>query len=706
MHLRRPRRTCKSGAAVDRVQKVSWIVVGMWICLGGPPWAWGQSPEEEWRRCLECHANPALPGYDEQGRPRSVFVDEKALKASVHRSLRCTQCHTDIDPRERFHPRYTKPVECGACHLERRLPQAPAFPEAIFKSYADSIHGEAAARGDPDAPRCADCHGHHDIQRAEAPSSRVARANIPQTCSRCHSDPQVVASHRIPKGQTLLYYLNSVHGRLLQEEGRGPKPSAVCTDCHGVHGIRPASDPNSQVARPHLPSTCGQCHRSIEEEWRRSVHGQAWARGIKAAPLCTDCHGEHNIRSPQDPLSSVYPTHVVVTCSRCHENALLQRRLGLPTLRLSTYRRSFHGIMNRYGVSQVAHCASCHGAHNILPSSDPRSSIHPSNLPQTCGRCHPGIGKGVSLGQVHLIGTRTANPLYWMVKVLYQALILALVGFFVVYVALDLLNYARGRPSHALPRPRPDDPLAQQYVERFTPSEKWQHIVLVLSFTLLMVSGMPLSHPEAAWAERLLSFPGGTALRGILHRIGAVMLMGLSLWHLLYLTTPRGKEQLRALLPTRKDFADILQMLRCYLGLSRQKPRFGRFSWIEKFEYYAVVWGSAIMVLTGLLMWFEAWALQWLPLWAWHVARLVHSYEALLAFLAIIVWHLYHVHFKPGVFPMSWVWLTGRISLRHLEEEHPLEFEALQEGRGQEESRGEGRKEGDDRRREGAEGSQ
>jgi probable HAF family extracellular repeat protein len=207
-------------------------------------------------------------------------------------------------------------VECGSCHLEKRVARAPTFAQAIFKTYADSVHGEAVARGNPDAPRCADCHGYHDILPPDNPRSRVYHANIPQTCARCHSDAQLVEWNRIPKGEVLLYYERSVHGQLLQQGKRGTssapgKLPAVCTDCHGVHGIRRATDPNSTVARAHLPETCGKCHESIFREWQASIHGQAVAQGIKQAPVCTDCHGEHTIRSPQDPESSVYPQHIV-----------------------------------------------------------------------------------------------------------------------------------------------------------------------------------------------------------------------------------------------------------------------------------------------------------------------------------------------------------------------------------------------------------
>lgn len=638
--------------------------------------------EQETQACQQCHGKPGLYGFDVQGRRKSVFVDLNTFRYSVHKSLRCTQCHTDIDPTQLPHAKHAQKVQCGSCHLEKRLAQAPTFQQAIFKIYADSVHGEAAARSNPDAPRCADCHGNHDILPSSNPRSHVYHANIPQTCARCHSDAQLVEWNRIPKGEVLQYYERSVHGQLLKQGKNGAssapgKPPAVCTDCHGVHGIRRRDDPNSTVARANLPETCGKCHTGILKEWQESVHGQATAKGIKEAPVCTDCHGEHTIRSPQDPESSVYPLHIVATCSKCHENQRLQRAIGLPTLRLSTYRQSFHGIMNRYGESTVAHCASCHGSHNIWPSSDPRSTINPANLQKTCGACHPGIGKGVALGKVHFVGTRTASPLYWFIKVAYQIAIFATIGFFLIYMLMDLWNYRRGRPSHAVSAHRTDDPLSHEYVERLTLNERLQHLVLVVAFTLLVLSGMPLSYPEAGWARVFLEFPGPPEVRGIVHRIGAILLMALAIWHPLWLTTPRGREQLKHLRWTRKDFADIWQMLKCYLGLSQEKPQFGRFNWIEKFEYLAVVWGTVVMILTGLVMWGEELAFRYLPLWGWHIARLIHGYEALLAFLTIIIWHIYHVHFKPGMFPMSRVWLYGRISLRHLQEEHPLEYERM-----------------------------
>lgn len=548
---------------------------------------------------------------------------------------------------------------CLECHADRSLAaELPGGGErSLFvdsEALLRSVHGKLA---------CTQCHADANPEELPHPES-LQRVR----CGTCHLEKNGMQAPHFSK-EVFKNYAESVHGKAARGNPRAPH----CNDCHGTHDILSPSSAASKVSRTNVPFTCGRCHERIFREWQGSVHGEGFATGLKTAPVCTDCHGEHTIHSPRDPHSTVHPSHVADTCSQCHANELLQRQLGLPTLRLETYRSSYHGIMNRLGVTEVAHCASCHGAHLILPSADKRSHVNKANLPQTCGTCHPGIGKGVSLGRVHIIGSRAADPLYWGIKAAYQVFIVFLVGFFVLYVVLDLYAYRRGRPSHAVSKERPDDPLSHTFAVRFTPNEKWQHITLAVSFTLLMVSGMPVSFSESGWADRVLRVPDILIYRAIAHRIGAVLLMLLAVWHCGYLFTRRGREQLKHMLWRIQDFRDIAQMLRCYLGWSKEKPAFGRFNWIEKSEYLAVFWGTAIMVATGLALWFESQALHILPLWAWHIARLVHSYESLLAILSIIVWHMYHVHFKPGIFPMSHVWLTGKISLRHRKEEHPLD---------------------------------
>ncbi len=181
----------------------------------------------------------------------------------------------------------------------------------------------------------------------------------------------------------------------------------------------------------------------------------------------------------------------------------------------------------------------------------------------------------------------------------------------------------------------------------------------------------------------LFTFPGSFELRAWLHRAAAVLLIAVSVYHVLYvLFSPRGHQEFLLLMPKLQDGRDFVHLLKYYVGLAPDRPRFGHFSFIEKFEYIAIVWGSIVMVLTGFVLWFMEAAMMILPKGAWDIARAMHGYEALLAFISIIVWHLYCVHFNPSVFPMSKVWLTGKISLHQMKEEHPLEYEEWKEKHG------------------------
>jgi cytochrome b subunit of formate dehydrogenase len=234
---------------------------------------------------------------------------------------------------------------------------------------------------------------------------------------------------------------------------------------------------------------------------------------------------------------------------------------------------------------------------------------------------------------------------------------------------------------------------------RMTLGERVQHWVLIASFTLLVLTGLPLVVYEWGPLERL--FPIGSAfhLRGLVHRVAAVVLIGLSAWHLGYiLITKRGREIAHALRFRRKDASDAFEVLMHNLGITAwlyrrgvlhgwffrhpywlfaESPRYGRYNFIEKFEYLAVVWGSFAMISTGFFLWNVELAMRIFPRYVFDVLTTIHGYEAILAFLAVLVWHMYNVHFAPGVFPMSKVWLTGRISRKRLMEDHPLEYEEI-----------------------------
>ena len=201
---------------------------------------------------------------------------------------------------------------------------------------------------------------------------------------------------------------------------------------------------------------------------------------------------------------------------------------------------------------------------------------------------------------------------------------------------------------------------------------------LVVSFTTLVVTGLPLRYHDTAWAGWLFALMGGPGGRALLHRAAAVVMLLLAVYHVGYLLgSARGRYEVGQLIPKPQDLRDMLHQLLYYIGKRPAPPRYGRFSYAEKFEYLAVVWGTAVMAVTGLLLWHEVQAMAVLPKWMLDVAQIVHSYEALLAFAAIITSHFYNVHFRPGVFPMSRVFLDGRISESEMKHHHPLEYEEI-----------------------------
>jgi cytochrome b subunit of formate dehydrogenase len=611
--------------------------------------------------CLSCHAKEVVSGY----------VNPQQYAESVHGKLKCVECHSDLSETKLPHGPKAQKVNCAQCHAtgNNGAPQVAT----LIKAYKDSIHGHAALKEKvAEAPTCVDCHGSHDVFPPQDARSKIHRANIPFTCGKCHSDQKLVDRFDIPKGLVLQYFERSVHGQALTQ--KGIVRAAVCTDCHGAHNVQPGSVAVSTVAHAHVTETCGKCHADIKAQYLTSVHGQAFAKGVKDAPVCTSCHGEHDIHSPQDERSSVFATHVPETCGKCHERMTIQAQFALPARRLTTFRESYHGIALQLGKATAAHCATCHGAHDILPSSDPRSWVHPKSIPTTCGKCHLNASANFALGKVHVEPTPQSNVSVFIVTLAYRVIIWTMTTVFLSLIVLDLAARVRERRRDVAHEETQETD--ERLIERMPLHARIQHVLLTVSVLLLMVTGLPLRYPYWGWVQVLFTFPGSYALRAWLHRAAAVLLVVTAVYHVIYvLFSRKGHEEFLLLIPTRQDGRDFIHTLKYYFGLASDRPKFGHFSYVEKVEYLSVVWGSIVMVLTGFVLWFMEAAMMVLPKWAWDIARVMHGYEALLAFVSIIVWHFYCVHFNPSSFPMSKVWLTGKITLRQMKEERPLEYE-------------------------------
>ena len=377
--------------------------------------------------CFECHNDPEMTGSAGD----TIYVDSERYTESIHAQagLECVSCHLDLEGFEDWpHAERLERVDCSMCH------------DGVFDMWDSGVHGQPAReKGDLDAAGCADCHGKHYILPVEDLGSRVYPTNQPETCLACHGDPKLAGKHEgMGSSDIARSFIESVHGQALKKSGL--TVSATCTSCHGAHKVLKLNE-----MLPEIPETCGKCHAPIYQDYVHGVHGEAFQSGNLDVPICTDCHGEHNIRSAEDPGSDVSPSHVSQNCAGCHEDISITTKYGLPLGRLDSYNNTYHGIALNLGDVRVANCASCHGYHNIRPSADPESMTHPARLAETCGTCHPNAGENFAEGKIHVQGNPEDNIGAWLVKRVYVIFIAGLIGGFVAYIVVDLLAHRRRR---------------------------------------------------------------------------------------------------------------------------------------------------------------------------------------------------------------------------------------------------------------------
>jgi cytochrome b subunit of formate dehydrogenase len=482
---------------------------------------------------------------------------------------------------------------------------------------------------------CAHCHLNHDTYPHPEGVPKPA-------CSRCH--PAQVGEHA-----------QSVHGLALK---RGNAAAPDCAVCHGSAHELAAT--HTEAFRKKVPETCGMCHTDISQQFLSSVHGKALELGVAQAPVCTDCHGEHSIQAPTNRASLVNPSNVPETCARCHGNVRLTSRFGMPADRVVSFEASYHGLASAAGSQTVANCASCHGVHNILASSDPQSTINPKNLPRTCGRCHPGAGTRYALGPVHLWAGRAEPVSVRLVRQTYLVLIPLVIGLMLLHNLGDWIRKFRKLRWSATPQP---EQLHRTYHQplRVLPFERILHGLLLVSFVVLAWTGFQLKYPEQWWAKPMLSWEARWSVRGMVHRSAAVVFILTAMLHLFSLiVNPQLRRHWKNLWPRYTDVAEAWQSFTYNLGLSSRKPCLSPYSFLEKAEYWALVWGGVIMGFSGLVLWADNLTLRLFPKEVLDFATAVHFYEAVLACLAIVVWHFYLVIFDPDVYPLDTSFLNGK----------------------------------------------
>lgn len=692
------------------------LVIGLVIL---PPKIYAQSNDD----CLMCHSDNELT-MEKKGKEISLFVDENVYKSSSHSKLNCIACHKGFDAEAMPHAENIQDVKCVSCH-QKDLTKHSFHPQIIkskglgktqdtsckschgihdvmkvnssrskwnqtnlisscgychkeaTEHFVNSNHGIAFKNGDKFAPNCISCHKSPITRTAfgdKIVDKKIAQEKL---CLSCHLDDEDVKNRTTPSTGFIHAYDKSVHGLALHIEKNGD--AASCIDCHESHNVLKGTDSRSTVNRLNIPNTCGKCHSAIQSEFSESIHGQLVAKGNGDAPSCTNCHGEHNILRADDPNSPVAFQNVSrEICSPCHESVALSEKYGMSANRYKTFSESYHGLALSGGSATVANCGSCHGVHNIKPSSDPTSMIHKDNLVKTCGSCHPGANETFTKGTIHVTLEKDDEPILYWISTIYISLLFSILGGMFLHNLLDLIKKSKIKKLKQLGHIREEKHGHALYL-RMTVNERIQHATMAISFMILVLTGFMLRYPESWWVSHIRDiWPDAVEYRSWIHRIAAIAMILVSFYHIYYIAfTQRGRQLVKDLFPTLKDFTDAIGIAKFNLGLSKEKPKLDRFSYVEKAEYWALVWGTIVMTVTGLLMWIYIDYIGVFSKLDWDIARTIHYYEAWLAFLAIVIWHFYFVIFNPDVYPMSLAWFKGTVTEEEMAEEHPLELERI-----------------------------
>jgi predicted CXXCH cytochrome family protein len=629
------------------------------------------------RACLKCHLAKTV---FEKASKSNLIQFVKNYQTSIHgrigengrEAATCVDCHDNhlvmgTNEAKSKISRDNIPNTCGKCHSN------------ILLDYRKSSHGIAFISGIQIAPNCIDCHGEHNIESID--KSPLSKLNEHKVCFTCHVNNVEVIKLTGKSKNEILGYENSIHFQSLKN---GNENAATCSDCHGGHLMQSIKISSSRVKRENVASTCGDgsgCHPTVAKDYMESIHAQAVKEGIMDAPTCIDCHGNHQIFSKDNPNSKIASgKNVVLLCSSCHNDVEMISKYGVPTTKTSSYNESYHGLAIRGGSKFAADCASCHGAHRIKQSSDPTSSINDKNLSVTCGRCHPGANITADFKKVHLTYGKKESPLLYWISKIYIIFIVVIISGMLIHNILDFIRKRQEKKKHAKEIKELKD--QGKFYLRMTINERVQHFIMLTSFIALVISGFALKYPDAWWVVPLRGLLGDWAFqtRSIAHRIFGILMIGISFYHFYYLAfTKRGRQILLDFLPTFQDLKDIFVNVKFLLGFSKQKPKFARFSYMEKAEYWALIWGVVVMSATGLMLFFNTVFLSIAPKIFLDAATLVHLYEAWLATLSIVVWHFYFVIFNPEVYPLNKALITGVLSEEEMMHEHPLELEKIKQ---------------------------
>lgn len=609
------------------------------------------------KECMTCHGQSNLNtvrGVD----TISLFVDSTEFGVSIHHrsKVACAQCHTGATrlgherPCETVAPR----VDCGVCHAQT---------DSI---YATSTHGKLVDRGDPNAPSCTDCHGKHGIRDRRDQKSQTFPINVPALCAQCHREGQQAAiRYKGTQHDIIEHYTESIHGKGLLESGL--VVTAMCTDCHTAHHVLPKDDPESSVNHENVPQTCARCHNGIFEKFSRSIHSVTVSESEEKLPSCIDCHSSHTIARTGD---EGFKLTITEQCGECHKDVT------------ETYFETFHGKVSKLGYTVAAKCYDCHGSHDILPPIEPESHLSRANIVETCAKCHPGSNRRFAGYLTHATHhDKDKYPILYYTFWFMSTLLIGTLTLAGTHTLMWLPRSFQAMKQHKKVEAKPH----RLEFKRFSRRQRQMHILVVISFLGLALTGMTLKFSYLGWAQFLSKMFGGFEAASFVHRVCAVLTFGYFAMHLHDVWKKRKESRKswikflldkESMLPNKNDWTDLKATIKWFVGMG-PRPQYGRWTYWEKFDYFAVFWGVIVIGSTGLMLWFPEFFTKLLPGWFINVATIIHSDEALLAVGFIFTVHFFNTHFRPDKFPMDTVIFTGRVSIQEFRLDRPREFAEL-----------------------------
>ena len=460
-----------------------------------------------------------------------------------------------------------------------------------------------------------------------------------------------------------------------------PRPLHVAVDrfAKSKHGPLPCTACHQDIAEvPHKEGVkrkveCGNCHGDAAKQYATSVHAAEIAKGRNGA-TCASCHSNHYVQAPASETERV---DIVDRCGNCHKE------------NLKSYTDTYHGQVTTLGYGHTAKCFDCHANHDVRRVSDPASTVHPNNRLGTCQKCHSGATAGFVTFQPHANTHDFGRyPYMWVTSKFMIALLIGVFAFFWSHSALWFYReYKDRREGKSAPHVAVAElPIARgKQIRRFAPMWRLAHLVFAISVMTLVLTGMAVFYAESGWAKTIMEALGGPRNAALIHRTAAVVMLGIFLIHLIYVLFFRIIPNANtydwfgptSLVPTWKDLDQAVAMFGWFFGKG-PRPVFDRWTYWEKFDYWAVFWGMAIIGGSGLMLWFPNVTASVLPGWVFNVATLIHGEEAFLAAVFLFTVHFFNNHFRPDKLPPpDIVMFTGSVPVEEFRREHALEYERL-----------------------------